>query len=85
MQSLIGKIEKLEQKHHIIIGSILRKDDTVKFNENQTGVMINVSTIPTHLITEIESYLSYLDDQESILYKIETKKEEMKQEYFIDN
>ena len=85
MQSLITKIETLEPKHHIIIGAILKKDINIKFNENKNGVMINASTISEESIQEIKKFLSYIEEQETILYKIEVKKEEMKQEYFIEN
>lgn len=85
MQSLITKIESLEPKHHIIIGAILKKDVNIKFNENKNGVMINASTISEESIQEIQKFLSYIEEQESILYKIEVKKEEMKQEYFVEN
>ena len=85
MQSLITKIETLEPKHHIIIGAILKKDINIKFNENKNGVMINASTISEESIQEIQKFLSYIEEQETILYKIEVKKEEMKQEYFIEN
>ena len=85
MQALISRIEKLEHKHHVVIGAILKKDDSIKFNENQTGVMINTSMISEQSVQEITKFLSYIEEQEKILHKIETKKEEMKQEYFIES
>ena len=85
MQALISRIEKLEPKHHVVIGAILKKDDSIKFNENQTGVMINTSMIFEQSVQEITKFLSYIEEQEKILHKIETKKEEMKQEYFIES
>jgi hypothetical protein len=85
MQALISRIEKLEPKHHVVIGAILKKDDSIKFNENQTGVMINTSMISEQSVQEITKFLSYIEEQEKILHKIETKKEEMKQEYFLES
>ena len=82
MQDLITRIEKLDSKHHVVIGAILKKDGNLKFNENVNGVMINASTISEESTQEITKFLSYLEEQENILYKIETQKEEMKQEYF---
>ena len=82
MQDLITRIEKLDPKHHVVIGAILKKDGNLKFNENLNGVMINASTITEESTQEITKFLSYLEEQENILYKIETQKEEMKQEYF---
>jgi len=85
MQAMISKIESLDPKHHIVIGAILKKDESIKFNENQTGVMINASTISEQSIQEIQKFLSYIEEQETILHKIEEKQEEVKQEYFIEN
>ena len=82
MQDLITRIEKLDPKHHVVIGAILKKDGNLKFNENVNGVMINASTISEESTQEITKFLSYVEEQENILYKIETQKEEMKQEYF---
>jgi hypothetical protein len=85
MQALISRIEKLDPKHHVVIGAILKKDDSIKFNENQTGVMINTSMISEKSVQELTKFLSYIEEQEKILHKIETKTEEMKQEYFVEN
>jgi len=85
MQALISRIEKLDPKHHVVIGAILKKDDSIKFNENQTGVMINTSMISEKSVQELTKFLSYIEEQENILHKIETKTEEMKQEYFVEN
>lgn len=85
MQALISRIEKLDPKHHVVIGTILKKDDSIKFNENQTGVMINTSMISEKSVQELTKFLSYIEEQEKILHKIETKTEEMKQEYFVEN
>ena len=85
MQALISRIEKLDPKHHVVIGAILKKDDLIKFNENQTGVMINTSMISEKSVQELTKFLSYIEEQENILHKIETKTEEMKQEYFVEN
>ena len=57
----------------------------IKFNENQTGVMINTSMISEKSVQELTKFLSYIEEQENILHKIETKTEEMKQEYFVEN
>lgn len=82
MQSVIDRIEKLDSKHHKLIGAILKKDPSIKFNESQGGVMINASTISEEVFEEVRKFLMYLDDQENTLYKIEHEKEKMKQDYF---
>ena len=61
MQALISRIEKLDPKHHVVIGAILKKDDLIKFNENQTGVMINTSMISEKSVQELTKFLSYIE------------------------
>ena len=81
MSTIIQKISALDQKEHIIIGTILRKYPSVKLNENKGGVMVNVSTLPEEAIQEIEKYLSYIETQQSVLNKIESQTNEYNQ-YF---
>ena len=56
MQDLITRIEKLDPKHHVVIGAILKKDGNLKFNENVNGVMINASTISEESTQEITKF-----------------------------
>jgi hypothetical protein len=81
MSTMIQKISALDTNEHIIIGSILRKYPSVKLNENKSGVMVNVSTVPDKAIQEIENYLSYIEKQQMILNEIESETNEYKQ-YF---
>ena len=59
MQSLLNRIENIEPKHHVVIGAILKKDETIKFNENQTGVMVNTSMISEQSIQEISKFYHF--------------------------
>lgn len=72
-------IHDLDEKQHIVIGTILRKYPEVKLNENKNGIMVNTSTIPKEAADEINQYLEYLNKQQSILQKIENETEECKQ------
>ena len=72
-------IETMEDRHHVVIGSLLKKNNQVKLNENKSGTLVNLSLIPTETIYEIKQYLSYVMDQENTLSKIECATEEYKQ------
>lgn len=75
----LTNIHDLDEKQHIVIGTILRKYPEVKLNENKNGIMVNTSTIPKEAADEINQYLEYLNKQQSILQKIENETEECKQ------
>ena len=79
LEDLKQKIESLDLRHHLIIGAILKNNAQVKLNENKSGTLVNLSLIPQDVIEEIRKYLSYIDDQEITLSKIEGETEEYKQ------
>jgi len=70
---LLQKIHALEQKEHIVIGTILRKYPSVKLNENKGGIMINISTLPNEAMEEVQKYMEYINTQQNILKKIENE------------
>ena len=79
--TLMQKINSLDPKHHVTIGTILRKYPVVKLNENKGGIVVNMATIPTEAMEEIQKYVEYLNIQNNVLMKIENEKNEYKQ-YF---
>jgi hypothetical protein len=75
----LNKISSMDKENHIVIGSILRKYNKIKLNENKNGIMINVSTIPDEAIEELTKYLEYIDTQQIFLQKVEKEKDDCKQ------
>jgi len=73
-----NRIEKMGKPQHIEILNILKKNTTVKLNENRNGVYINLSYLPNDVIEELQKYLDYLKDQETNLEQLEIQKEEFK-------
>ena len=79
LENIKQKIDGMDEKHHLHIGSILRKNGQIKLNSNKTGTLVNLSTIPEETIDEIVKYLNYVSDQEYSISQIETTAEELKQ------
>lgn len=79
IENIKCKIDGMDEKHHLHIGSILRKNAQIKLNSNKTGTLVNLSTIPEETIDEIVKYLNYVSDQEYSISQIETTAEELKQ------
>ena len=79
LENIKQKIDGMDEKHHLHIGSILRKNTQIKLNSNKTGILVNLSTVPEETIEEITKYLNYVSDQEYSISQIESTAEELKQ------
>jgi len=81
IEELKSKIEKMEPTNQLHIGSILRKHPEIKLNSNKSGILINISTIPEHILEEIQKYVDYVIEQEKTLIQVENKTEDLKQQF----
>lgn len=79
LENIKQKIDSMNEKHHLHIGSILRKNPQIKLNSNKNGILLNLSTIPEETVGEIIKYLNYVSDQEYSISQMETTAEELKQ------
>ena len=73
------KIDSMDEKHHLHIGYILRKNSLIKLNSNKNGTLVNLSLVPSETIDDILKYLNYVSDQEYSISQIESTAEELKQ------
>jgi repressor of nif and glnA expression len=79
LEMIKQKIDSMNEKHHLHIGSILRKNPQVKLNSNKTGTLVNLSIVPQETIDDILKYMNYVSDQEYSISQIESTAEELKQ------
>lgn len=77
-------IEKMGKTQHIEVLNILKRNSNIKINENRNGVYINLSYIPITAVYELETYISYIKDQEQSLNTMEIEKENYKNNFFSD-
>ncbi len=85
LENIKNKIESMSKNHQIEILKILKKIPTVKINANKSGVFVNLTFLPEHVLFEIKEYLNYVYDQEFSLSEMETQKKEFKDNFFDDN
>jgi hypothetical protein len=78
---LKNDIEKIDKIHHIKIFKIL-KDNDIKFSENRNGIFINMNSFNDETIKTIENTLLYIKEQEKNLRDVESKKNELKVDFF---
>jgi hypothetical protein len=79
LEEIKQTIEKMDEKHHIHIGSILKKYPQLKLNSNKSGILVNISMIPEEIINEIRKYIAYVLDQEQTLSQLESTTKELQQ------
>jgi len=75
------KIESLHRPYQIQILRILKKHN-VEFNENRNGVFFNLAKLDEDTLTDIEKYLTYVDQQINYLSEHEKQKDLYKENYF---
>jgi hypothetical protein len=76
------KIEKMTKNNQIEILKILKKYQNTKLNENKSGIFVNLSFLSKDALDEIDKYVSYVNDQETVINTIETQKQEFKNTFF---
>lgn len=79
---LKDRIENMDKYHQIEILRILNKFSEIKKNENNNGTFINLTELSQEIIKELEKYTDYVDEQQKLLKKIETEKEQLEQIFF---
>jgi hypothetical protein len=84
LESIKQCIESMDKMHHIEILKILKKNPSIKLNENKSGVFINISFLPEETMSDIKEYINYIKDQESSLKSMESQKESFKHAYFLE-
>ena len=82
MFKLKERIEAMPKYHQIEVLRILSKHLSVKTNENNNGTFINLTEQTIDVISELDKYASYVDEQQKHLNKIETEKEMIEKTFF---
>jgi hypothetical protein len=77
------KIELLNKTQHIEVLKIMKKYQSIKINENKSGIYINLSFLPSDAINELKLYIEYIYEQEHSLKQTETVKDDIKKSFFI--
>ena len=82
INSLKERIENMSKYHQVEVLRILTKFASVKTNENNNGTFINLTEQSPEVISELEKYANYVDEQQIQLKKGEIEKEKIEQNFF---
>lgn len=81
LEMIKQSIESLNKFHQVEILRILSKN-LCKINENKSGVYVNLSFLDETTIEELETYLDYTKEQETLLTTTEYQKQEFRNSFF---
>jgi len=84
LNGLKNVVDNLDKTHHLKIFKVL-KDNNVIFSENRNGIFTNMNSFNEKTIRDIEITLQYIKKQEKHLKDIETIKDDLKLDFFIQN
>jgi hypothetical protein len=75
-------IESFPKKHQIEVLKIIKNSSTTTINENKSGIYINLTFLPENTISQLQKYIEYVKDQESVLTPFESQKQDFKNTFF---
>jgi len=84
LNNLKNIVDNLDKTHHLKIFKVL-KDNNVIYSENRNGIFTNMNSFDEKTIKDIEIALQYIKKQEKQLKDIETIKDDLKLDFFIQN
>jgi hypothetical protein len=78
LTSIKTSIEKMPKNNQLEVFRILKSNKSIKLNENKSGVFVNISFLSKEILQQLNEYIKYVQDQESVINNIETQKQEFK-------
>jgi len=83
LSAIKDKIERMSKNNQIEVLKILKRYQNIKLNENKSGIFVNLSFLSKEILEEIDMYVNYVNDQETVINTIETQKQEFKNAFFV--
>lgn len=83
--SIKTKIENMNKEQQIEVLRKLSQMEGVNLNENSNGTFINLTELNEEQLSTMESYISYVQEQETNLGAVENEKTRIQQSYFNGN
>jgi hypothetical protein len=83
LSEIKDKIERMPKNNQIEVLKILKKYQNIKLNENKSGIFVNLSFLSKEILGEIDKYVNYVNDQETVINTIECQKQEFKNAFFV--
>jgi hypothetical protein len=85
LNSLKERIENMDKNHQVEILRILNKFNNFKTNENKNGTFINLTELSDDIISELQKYVNYVEEQQKQLKIGENEKEIIEKHFFANS
>lgn len=85
LNTIKNQIENMNKEQQIEVLKKLMKMSNINLNENNNGTFVNLTELNDTQLSTLESYISYVHEQESNLGAIENEKTRIQQSYFTGN
>jgi hypothetical protein len=82
LNTIREKIEIMSKFNQIEILRILTKYKEITINENKYGIHINLNDLPNNVLEEMQTFIHYVNMQETDLNSREKTKEQYKNTFF---
>lgn len=82
IKEIKNRIESMNKHHQIEVLRILKQGKHVVFNENINGVFVNLTEVNQDILSQLNSYIFYVDKQTNNIEKIEAQKEIIENTFF---
>ena len=84
LKQLKNIIESMDAVHHPKILNILKTND-IHISSNRNGCFINMNLFTDKILSELNTFINYINIQEKTLGAVESAKKNLKVEYFNNN
>jgi hypothetical protein len=81
LKHLRDRIESLNHHHQIQVLMIVTQNN-VAYTENKNGSFVNLTNMDDTVVSKLNDYLNYVDEQETQLKKVENQKTELTKQFF---
>jgi len=81
LKSLRNIIDNIDEFHHKEIFEIIKRYN-MDYSRNKNGIFVNMNNLSQPVLSELKTYLLYINKQEKTFSDVEKIKNEFKKEFF---
>ena len=75
-------IEKMSVCHQLEVLRIINEIENVTISENKNGSFVNLTELPKESLTKLDTYITYVNEQQKTLTDLEKEKNRLADTFF---
>ena len=76
------QIELMSICHQLEVLRIIQSTDNINISENKNGSFINLTELPDDVLTKLDNYIVYVNEQQQTLTDLEKEKHRLANTFF---